>query len=202
MRPSLVSALVLASTVLLGHPSFAETFNGPFIGAQAGWSEDRLSRTQTSLGRLVGSGHHSSVGVGGFAGYDYKLTNRFVIGAEAGLSVGTDDAMTGGDTGSRFMIDPKQSIDLSARAGYLIDDKTLVYGRAGYSNVKERTLLLSASGRPTDSDTRDAWLVGAGLEREVLPKVTTRLEYRYTDLSDGSGKWDRHQGLLGAAYHF
>jgi len=202
MRPSLVTALVLASAVLIGRPGFAETFNGPFVGAQAGWSEDRLSRTQTSLGRLVGSGHHSSIAVGGFAGYDYKLTNRIVIGAEAGLSVGTDDALTGGDIGTRFMVDPKRSIDLSARAGYLIDDRTLIYGRAGYSNVKERARLLSASEHLSDSDTRDAWFLGAGLEREVMPKVTTRLEYRYSDLSDGSGKWDRHQVLLGAAYHF
>lgn len=202
MRSSLLLPLVLGSAVLLGHPVFAESFNGPFVGAQAGWNEDRLSRTQTSLGRVVGSGDHSSIAIGGFAGYDYKLTSRIVVGVEAGFSVGTDDALTGGDAGSRFMIDPKRSIDLSARAGYLIDDKTLIYGRAGYSNVRQRTRLLSATESPTGSETRDAWLVGAGVEREVLSKVTTRLEYRYTDLSDGPGKWDRHQVLLGVAYHF
>jgi outer membrane immunogenic protein len=45
-------------------------------------------------------------------------------------------------------------------------------------------------------------MLGAGVERAVTKNITGRIEYRYTDLSEGEGKWDRHQVLAGVAYHF
>ena len=52
------------------------------------------------------------------------------------------------------------------------------------------------------SGSQNGWLLGAGVERAVTDHVTGRIEYRYTDLSEGQGKWDRHQVLAGVAYHF
>ncbi|WP_421855315.1 outer membrane protein [Novosphingobium sp.] len=52
------------------------------------------------------------------------------------------------------------------------------------------------------AENRDGLLVGAGIERAILPHLSARLEYRYSDFSKGDGKFDRHQTLLGIAYRF
>lgn len=125
-----------------------------------------------------------------------------MIGAEAGFSVGADDALSGGAAGSALVLDPKYSIDVSARAGYLIQENTLVYVRGGYSNVRANVRLTEASGIRSGKDNRDAWMVGGGVEHAITQNISARLEYRYSDLSEGHGSWDRHQVLLGAAYRF
>lgn len=42
----------------------------------------------------------------------------------------------------------------------------------------------------------------AGIERRILEKISARLEYRYSDLGDGGGTFDRHRMLAGIAYRF
>jgi outer membrane immunogenic protein len=45
-------------------------------------------------------------------------------------------------------------------------------------------------------------LVGGGVEQAITDNISARIEYRYSDLSDGDGKFDRHQALVGVAYRF
>lgn len=42
----------------------------------------------------------------------------------------------------------------------------------------------------------------AGIERRILKKISARLEYRYSDLSEGDGTFDRRRMLAGIAYRF
>ena len=50
------------------------------------------------------------------------------------ISAGFDDELRGLSGGNALTIDPRYSFDLTARAGYLVNDKTLVYLRGGYAN--------------------------------------------------------------------
>jgi len=100
------------------------------------------------------------------------------------------------------MIDPKRSLDLAARVGYLVTPETLFYTRAGYTNERVRTTLTSANGSQNASEDRDGWLAGAGVERMITPRVSARVEYRYADLSNGDGKYDRNEILTGVVFHF
>jgi outer membrane immunogenic protein len=195
-----VAALALATG--LGATAHAEPFNGPFVGAQAGWSKDDLGKPSNGLGGVAIDRSRDSFSGGVFAGYDQKLSPRVVVGAEAGVQFGADDSIVR-DTGvTRVTLDPKRSLDFTARAGYLVTDNTLLYARGGYTNARVRTSIEDAGGFRSASDNRDGWLVGGGIERAISDNVSARLEYRYSDLSEGGGKFDRHQALVGIAYRF
>lgn len=141
--------------------------------------------------------------IGGvYAGYDYKITPCIVIGAEAGFDLGASDSFARTTATTRAGIDPKWSIDLTARAGYLVQDNTLLYVRGGYSNVRVGVDRIDGTVKQTDEDHRDAWVVGGGVEQAITPNISARLEYRYSDLSEGHGSWSRDQILLGASYRF
>ena len=115
---------------------------------------------------------------------------------------GIDDELRGLSGGNALTIDPRYSFDLTARAGYLVNDKTLVYLRGGYANTRVRATLASDTDVVTTSDNLDGWLVGGGVERALTDDISARLEYRYTDLGSDGGEFDQHQALVGISYNF
>lgn len=201
MKVISLSLLAFASAVSLSGAAHAQTFDGPSVGVQGGWAQNKLLNPETEIGVRPIDASRDTATFGGFVGYD-KTIGKFVLGAEAGLSVGTSDAVVGGPATSRVSVDPKWSFDLTARAGYLVTPKTLVYARGGYVNNRIRSSVLAQSVTTVASENRDGWLVGAGVEHEIVPNVSARIEYRYSDLSEGDGKFDRHQSLFGVTYRF
>lgn len=202
MKKLVIPALALGLTTLSSSAFAAEPFSGPFVGVQAGWEQSDVGTTSTPLGTANLGRSNDTVTGGIFAGYDYKLTPKIVAGVEAGINLTDNDDLTATSAGRSVSIDPERSLDFSARLGYLVNDRTLVYGRAGYTNVRAETTLTTATGTRSGKADLDGWLVGAGVERSLSDNLSTRLEYRYSDLSEGDGKFDRHQILLGVAYHF
>lgn len=201
MKKLILSSALLA-TAGVATVAGAEPFNGPFVGVQAGWEQADVGTASTPLGDLAIGRSNDTVTGGIFAGYDYKLSPRIVAGIEAGINLTDSDDLVRTAGGTTVSIDPERSIDLSARLGYLVADTTLVYLRGGYSNVRAETALADAAGTRFDKANLDGWLVGGGVERALSDSLSTRLEYRYSDLSEGDGKFDRHQLLLGVAYRF
>lgn len=198
----IVSTLAAALAVSMGTAASAEPFNGPFIGVQGGWNQDDLNNPTTDAGVLAVTQKKDSFNAGGFIGYDYKIADRFVLGAEAGIQFSVDDEVVHDNGTALITLDPKRAIDLTARAGVLADAKTLIYARGGYTNARVRTTSEDSAGITSASQDRDGWLVGGGVERAITDNISARIEYRYTDLSDGNGKFDRHQALVGVAYRF
>lgn len=201
MKNFVIPALALGLSGLSSAALAAEPFSGPFVGVQTGWEQSDVGTASTPLGDF-NSGRSNDVATGGvFVGYDYRLTPKVVAGVEAGISLSDSDELVSTVAGRTVSIDAERSIDLSARLGYLVTDSTLVYARGGYSNVRAETALTSAGSR-SDKSNLDGWLVGAGVERALSQRISTRFEYRYTDLGEGNGKFDRHQLLLGVSYRF
>lgn len=196
------AAIAATAIAITGSAAQAQDFNGPYTGVQAGWNEDSVGTVESPVGDLALEKSKDSFNGGIFLGYDHEIAPRIVVGVEGDIGFGADDELirTGRDTVTR--IDPRRSLSLSARAGYIVADNTLVYARGGYTNARVRTTLTDAEGTTSQVSDRDAWLIGGGVERYLTPNFTARLEYRYTDLSDGNGKYDRHQALVGVAYHF
>lgn len=190
------AAMALVATAAHAQ-SGTSAFTGPFVGVQGGWEENSVNNPTTGVGvtPLTHKGDTGTLGV--IAGYDYQLAPHVVVGGQAELNFPFSDHITDGTN----VVEAKRSIDLSLRAGYVVGDKTLVYGRAGY--VNERVGATIGGDTPVvASGSQNGWQLGAGVERAVTQHVSARIEYRYTDLSEGDGKWDRHQVLVGAAYRF
>lgn len=201
MKVVSISLFAVASVLSFNGVAHAETFDGPSVGMQGGWVQNKLDNPETDLGVTAIDASKDSATFGGFVAYD-KTIGKFVIGAEAGANLGTSDSIVGGPLGTSVAVDPKWSLDLTARAGHLITPETLVYARGGYVNNRIRTSASSLGATTVATENRDGWMIGAGVERELIPHVSARLEYRYSDLSEGDGEFDRHQTLLGISYRF
>jgi len=200
MKYVLMTSFALFLTTV-AQPAAAQNFTGPSVGGQVGWSDNQLRGPAQNGAALPVHASQDSPTLGVYAGYDREF-GRIVVGGELGVSFGTDDAINAANGIARYRIDPRRSFDVSARAGYLITPKTLVYARGGYVNEQVRTTLTPPAGSVSRSDDRNGWLAGGGLERVLLPHLSVRAEYRYVDLSDGFGKWDRHQVLTGITWRF
>jgi len=189
IRSMLVGAAVVA---LSSAPAFAQEFQGPYVGAQAGWNQDKA----------LGDKQDAVVG-GVFVGYDHEVIPNVVLGAEGGFSLGASDRVGphGPDNAS---LDPRYSFDASARAGYVLGERNLLYVRGGYTNTRARLTRDVAGVAVSDNGNHDGWFVGGGVERKLLDNVSTRVEYRYNDLGNNSdtGNFERHQVLAGVAYRF
>ncbi len=188
--------LILAGSVSLAMalcavPASAQVFDGPYVGLQAGWNHDKVGNTPSDIGNLDMQNSRDSFTGGVFAGYNYKVAPRVVLGVEAGFNLGADDAIRN----ATAVIDPNYSFDVGARAGYLVNEKTMVYVRGGYENTRARIASVDGNGH----DTFDGWSIGGGAERALTSNISARLEYRYSDLN---GSFDRHQALVGVAYNF
>lgn len=202
MKYVLSSVAAAALAVGLAAPAAAEPFNGPFVGAQVGWSQHDAGAPTTPLGDLPIDGSKDAATGGVYAGYDAKLGSNFVVGAEAGVQFSKNDELSANTDAARFTLDPKRSIDLTARAGYLAGDNTLLYARGGYTNARVASSVQDVSGITRVNENRDGWLVGGGVEHAFTDNLSARAEYRYSDLSEGDHKFDRHQALFGFSYRF
>ena len=201
MKSPLISIAAIAMLGTAAAPAHADTFDGPYVGVTAGWERSEIAdRVDTQP--ITGEASRDALVLGGYAGYNFKATNRIVIGAEAGFSAAVDDQNRAASAGKSLTIDPRYSFDLSARAGYLVTDKALVYVRGGYANTRLRTTLDGLTGPVTASDNLDGWQVGGGLEYAISDRISARAEYRYSDLGSNGGQYDRHQTLVGVSYNF
>lgn len=125
-------------------------------------------------------------GFGGFAGYDFLLDDRFVIGAEAEVAyVGAkfdDPSMNSFGTGATTLFGTLEATyALSARIGYVATPSTLVYLKGGFAgmvmNANEDFFALDNGG----TKTLAAYQVGAGIESALTEKLTLRVEGIYTE---------------------
>jgi outer membrane immunogenic protein len=197
---SFVACLAFASS--LAGPAMAQDFNGPHVGVQLGWDHHDVRNPDTDLGRLTIDQSRDSFTGGIFAGYDREVAPRFVVGAEAGFNMSANDEIHAGSGANLVALNPRWSIDLTGRAGYLVGPSTLVYARGGYENARVRTTVTDAKGSRSESESQDGWLVGGGIEHLIAANLSARLEYRYADLSEGDGRFNQHRALAGVAYRF
>lgn len=202
MKSKVVFTALASLAGFIAVPAQADSFDGPYVGVQAGWNRAEVADRTIDAQPIDAEVSRDALVLGGYAGYNYRINDRFVIGAEAGFSGAFDDDVRAQSAGGSVTIDPRYSFDLTARAGYLVNDKTLAYVRGGYANARVRTTLVSDDSTTRASDNLDGWLVGGGVERSLTDKISARLEYRYTDFGNNGGQYDQHQALVGISYNF
>ena len=205
---NLALAIAGASALFVAtQASAAEPFNGPYVGAQAGWQHDNnrftlRGATGTASDRQSGS----SFAYGAQLGYDFKTGDNFVLGAEAFLTGDTNKVRDGNTT-----FDGGRSLGLLARAGVLASPRTLIYGKGGWENGRF-TYQVNGIGVSTN---RDGWSLGGGVEQMLTDNVSARVEYRHTKFnsfsssaldaalgSTAEARVNRDRVLVGVNYRF
>ncbi|MCY6380014.1 outer membrane protein [Hoeflea prorocentri] len=178
----------------------AYDWDGLFVGLHTGygWSDTDVSRDRTRRGRTRNN-FSTQLELDGLlggiqVGYNYQH-NDFVFGV-----IG-DIALTGmSDSGASFRrprrLTPPVSFEseydwlatIRGRAGWLINDQTLLYAHGGlaianmstdFSSPARRVNSLSLSGNDT------GWVAGAGIETALSDRVSIFAEYSHFDFGSG-----------------
>lgn len=195
----------LAAVAAASQAAAAEPFNGPYVGGEIGYQQDRLRSTVTdSVGVVLdeASKNGSSFSYGGQLGYDFKVSPSFVLGAEVQATGDTNKIRTGNVTA-----DTGRTFNMTARAGFLAGERTLVYGKGGWTNTR----VSWADGIDSVTSNRDGWLIGGGVEHMLTENLSARAEYRYSDYNrlrtdvsgdDLSAKFSRNAVTVGVNYRF
>ena len=150
----------LAATAAIATPAMANDFTGVRAEVTAG------------LDDVTGGVDTTDVTYGAGLGFDAELYKNVIVGVEANLDNVFD----------------RRNVGASARLGYVVADKVLVYGKVGYANWKQTT-----------SAELEGLRVGGGLEANLVGPVYGKIEYRYTDFNGNVGQ---HGGLVGFGVRF
>lgn len=172
--------VLAASLAAAAVPAFAQdttaNFNGPFIGIQGGWQQDRQTVNANVAGvNISASNKNDGLLYGGQIGYDARVGENVVLGVEAALT-GRTGRGTFSDGTSNYTLTQGRTIDATARLGYLVDPQGLLYARAGYTNARFNL----DDGFTKDGENRGGFKIGAGYERMFATNVSARLEYNYS----------------------
>lgn len=191
----LVATSAIACTAMPAAAQERDSFTGPRVEANAGYdvthADDGVAATPNSL---------KTARIGGVVGYDIALTDKIVIGAEAGAGFAlAGDIDTQLSPTSRLRLTAGRDLEASLRIGYKVTPKTLVFVKGGYANSQYR--LTSTVGATTTKahTNEDGWRAGAGVEQMINDHIYAKAEYRYTDYGDDV---HRHQALIGLGYRF
>jgi len=219
MKKVLVSLALGAAFV--SAPAMAQdagTFTGPRVEGVIGYDMNKagssidddsdIDNDESAEGLLYGVG----------VGYDIDAGN-FVFGPEAEITWSSADTdfedgdFEGFGVGN---VNVNRDIYVGARAGFKVAPTTLAYVKGGYTNAKYD--IRSAFGNvETNRDLdADGWRVGAGVEQQFGSNTYAKLEYRYSNYSEGeidyTGDYpdgsrfdvdlDRHQIVAGVGVRF
>ena len=199
----MLKSAIMAAAMLVAVPALAQeapdNFNGPFVGIQGGWQQDRQALVQN--GMTGANTKADGFAYGGQAGYDFRMGANVVLGAEVSLT-----GRTGKANYANFDYTQGRTINANARLGYLIMPRGLVYARGGYSNA--RFTLEDSFGR--GSYNRGGYMIGAGYEQILSRNISARLEYGYSDFGSKvfftssltNLDYSRHAVMAGVNYRF
>jgi outer membrane immunogenic protein len=148
---------------------------------------------------ISGPGHRGGAMIDVFGGWNFQVS-RFVFGAQLEATVSDlnfDSSGTrnynyftaAGLTGQTAVEDfrPQVSSNWMAsalvRAGFLADQKTLIYGIGGVTlaQFEARNLADNSFYQLEESYMAAGWTAGAGIERKLSGNWSVRAEYRYTN---------------------
>jgi opacity protein-like surface antigen len=175
-------------------PPVTYDWSGFYIGAHIGydWENFNVTGVNTTTGAPITpvSGSFSNAFAGFQAGYNYMIAPKILLGVEADVSRDNAGAWALGSNDGAFNSGVLQwSGTARGRIGYAANN-VLLYGTGGFAwSNADFTRVQIGVGNPgspagtveTASATRVGWTGGGGIEVGVMPNLTVKAEYRYTD---------------------
>jgi outer membrane immunogenic protein len=197
-----IAADAVVEEVVVAAPSVF-IWTGGYVGLQGGyaWGDGRLAET---VGNDSLDFEPDGFIGGAYAGYNYQMTNNFVIGGEVDVVYADVD-----DANDDTLLFPEfQELNWSAaarlRVGYAVD-RFLPYIAGG---VAVGDIEAAYSGNNIN-DTFVGWTIGGGFDYAFTDNLVFRAEYRFTDFGSESFEDEgleldlqTNEVRLGVAYKF
>ncbi len=176
----------------LSSPANSELFNGPYVGANLGYSWGDVDYDYedgtTGFGDFSDSEDLNGFEGGVFAGYRHKFPSNFVLGAEAGYDLSNVDgsySTTIGANNARVDFEKNHQFYVDLKPGFMVQENTLAYALVGYQRAElESETFLNGATLGSQDDDFDAWRIGVGVEHAVNERFSVRGQYYYADYSD------------------
>lgn len=222
MKRTLITAAIAIAAVAPAVAQDATTFDGPYVGGQLGWQQDRGRVNATvvvpplppsvtpGVNNFTNRDTATGVAAGVFAGYNLPVGPNAVIGGEVGLDFGGGDINLNPFTPGN-LVSPQRTITVTARGGVRLSSRSLVYVRGGYANARYNL----EAGNNSVGTSRDGWTFGPGAEFLLNDNLSARVEYRHSDFGNpgqafralgfsnvNNGRLFRNQVLAGVSYQF
>ncbi|MHA6719208.1 outer membrane protein [Sphingomonas sp. RS6] len=138
--------------------------------------------------------HDDNFGYGGTIGFDGKLGDRIVIGAEGSYWRANDwaencSAASGGTVCHKSF----EEWGAAVRAGVLVTPRTLVFAKGGYVTNEQRKWLSTPTGGYYDHFNTDGYQVGGGVEYSITDEasrmpVYANVQYVYSQYNDHTAR--------------
>lgn len=178
---ALLGSLVAAPAMAQNAPSQASGFTGLYGGAEVGYGKPKTKLDLTPKTGASASGKADKAGFdyGGFLGYGAVVGDGFYVGAEASLGAGGGKASRS-LAGNKVTADPGLRYGLAARAGLVVADDGLLYGKVG---LERRKVEISIPG-DKKKVTEKGLVYGLGYEQQLTPNMSLRgeaLRVKYDD---------------------
>jgi outer membrane immunogenic protein len=221
--------VLLLSALFTSLPALAQSFEGAYVGLYTGyaWAKDEGTSYDQRLDVKTGwtqETNPTSLQYGVLAGYNWMLTDRWLLGLEAdyegrGNENDSNNQELNGNRSPFFSGTSgiSSSGSLRARAGYMPSNDLLLFVTGGYAYAqvkREWHATIPAATSESSRNGQDGWTVGLGAEYLLSDAFSARLEYRYADFSTQKDiavdmwiekfnqRLTEQSVRLGAAYHF
>ena len=191
--------LPFASVGLLAFatPAAAQDFAGIRIEGRAGYDWVSINADlNDGVQELEANSDEDGFMFGLEGGYDFPVSRNFILGIYGGIDFSDADfCQTFADMPvvnplaqvDQACLEVKRNFFFGARAGAQVGGSTLIYAKAGYSNGQAEIDVNDDDDVVddlTDSDSRDGWHLGVGLEQNFGSFFYGKLEFVQTFYGD------------------
>ncbi|MBB6483676.1 outer membrane protein [Rhizobium lusitanum] len=151
------------------------SWTGGYLGVNggAGWLNGDFSVPGASTSDKFNGGF-----IGGFAGFNYQLSNNVVLGVEGDLNYNWN-SNNYDFFGTKVKVGTDVAGSVRARVGYAFD-RTLVYATGGWTATRGFVKALGDK----ETETFNGWTVGAGVDYAFTNNIFARAEYRFSSFGD------------------
>lgn len=180
---------MMSAPVNFAYQNREASWSGLFVSGSVGygWANTDLDVSSTPVGGGVtqfysGSGDNDGVqGVLG-VGYDMSMGTDLIFGVFGDYAFGDleDSFVDTGGVALRSTYDDTWAIGV--RAGYVVNNDTMLYGTIGYTQTD---FTITNSGGSLQENL-NGFFIGAGVERRLCDWLFLKAEYRYANYEDSS----------------
>lgn len=220
-----ICAILAAGTAIAAAPAYAqdatpaEAFSGFHAEALVGYDHIRSGSSEDIDTTRDIKQSIDGVEYGGAIGYDVPLGTNLVAGAEAEITDSSASRDYNNSQPTVFnlgRVDAGRQYYFGARLGYAMSPSTMVYVKGGYSNARFNLQGTDGTTNLRQRLDTDGYRVGAGVEQKLGTNSFVKLEYKYSNYSEGEFDFngntpdssrfnidtDRHSVMAGVGVRF